>query len=116
MMKNKMKIFYYVNGKNFITNDLDEIPWGKISSPNENIPAFEDLETGEKLWCKKGIIYHRLTGPAFIRGDGSIEFYLNDKNYNNAREWINDHPNPDLYFDAIGLKTETDKILWFLQN
>jgi hypothetical protein len=111
-----MRYIYYVNGKKFTTDFYYRVPWGEVSSYSENTPAYEDTLTGEKLWCLKGIIYHRLTGPAFIRGDGSIEFYLNDKRYENVKEWINNHPNPDLYFNAIGVFTETDKILWYLKN
>jgi hypothetical protein len=59
---------------------------------------------------------HRLTGPARIWPDGFGEFYLNYNYYENVHDWLKDHPNPDLYFNAIGIKTETDKILWFLQN
>jgi hypothetical protein len=64
---------------------------------------------------KKGGKHHCLIGPARIFSTGDIWFYLNGRYYENIKEWIKDHPNPDLYFDAIGLNA-TDKILWFLQN
>jgi hypothetical protein len=35
----------------------------EISSPNENTPAYEDLEYGYKSWYQNGK-RHRLTGPA----------------------------------------------------
>jgi hypothetical protein len=106
---------YYVDGKKFTTDTFDKIPKNNISSPNENIPAIEDRNTKYKEWCDKGNIIHRLTGPAIIHANGSEWFYLNNIFYENIRDWINNHPNPDLYFDAIGL-TETDRVLWFLQN
>jgi hypothetical protein len=106
---------YYINGKKFTTKNYNEIPWHDISSPDEQTPAFEDLSYSEKIWCGKNNCWHRLTGPAYIYHDKSEQFWLNDKSYVNIKEWINDHPNPDLYFDAIGLN-ETDKILWLLQN
>jgi hypothetical protein len=110
-----MHIIYYVDGKQYKTDYYSNVPWEDISSPDENTPAIENLETGLKFWCKKQFFRHRLTGPARIRSDGKEEFYLNEKRYENIREWINDHPNPDLYFNALGM-TETDKVLWFLQN
>ena len=108
-------LIYYIDGEKFISDDV-HIPWLEISSPNENTPAFEHLEIDYKYWCEKGYKRHRLIGPAHIRSDGSKFFFLNGKKYKNVKEWIKDHPNPDLYFDAIGVLTETDKILWFLQN
>jgi hypothetical protein len=108
-------IIYYIDGKKYIAKKYQNIPIYKISSPDENIPAYENLDSGFKYWCKKGDIFHRLTGPSTILADGTNYFYLNNKRYMNIREWINNHPNPDLYFDAIGLN-ETDKVLWFLQN
>jgi hypothetical protein len=106
---------YYVNGEYFTTDNEEEIPWTKISSPDENSPAFEDTLTGEKIWCEKGYRCHRLTGPASIRFDGKEYFYINDRCYFDIQTWLKDHPNPDLYFDAIGLN-ETERVLWFLQN
>ncbi len=116
MMKNKIRYIYYIDGKKFTTYDFWVIPIHQISSPNEQTPAYENLTTGKKLWCEKGKIFHRLIGPARICPNGRDEFFLNAKKYENIKEWIKDHPNPDLYFDAIGIKTETDKVLWFLQN
>jgi hypothetical protein len=110
-----MRYIYYIDDEKFTTDDKNEIPWEEISSPNEDTPAIQQLNSKYKLWCKKGFIGHRLTGVALIRTDGTEYFYLNDKRYENIKEWINNHPNPDLYFDALGM-TETDKVLWFLQN
>jgi hypothetical protein len=110
-----MRYVYYIDNEKYTTENYDEVPIYEISSPDENTPVFENLITGQKLWCLKGFIWHRLTGPALIECNGFEEFYLNDKKYYYVREWINNHPNPDLYFDAIGLN-ETDKILWYLKN
>jgi hypothetical protein len=109
-----MTYVYYIDGENF-TTEHKIIPWDYISSPNEETPAYENTLTGEKFWCKKGRIWHRLTGPAIIHSNGSEWFYLNDIFYENIHDWLKEHPNPDLYFDAIGLN-ETERILWFLQN
>jgi hypothetical protein len=109
-----MTYIYYIDGERF-TTDSEDIPWLKISSPHENTPAFENLLSGYRSWCKKGNIWHRLIGPARIFPDGSYTFCLNGKFYVNVKEWINNHPNPDLYFDNLGMN-ETDKVLWYLQN
>jgi hypothetical protein len=110
-----MKYIYYIDGKKFTTHN-GYIPWSKFSSPDENTPAWENLSTGFKLWCRRVRILHRLTGPAKIFPDGKKEFWLDEKHYQTIKEWINNHPNPDLYFHNIGVFTETDKVLWFLQN
>ncbi len=107
---------FYIDGMKVPDNKFSVTPWRLISSPNEDTPAFEDLSTGEKLWCLKGYRLHRLTGPARIWSDGQEQFYLNDKIYENVKEWILDHPEPELYFNAVGIFTETDKIIWHLKN
>jgi hypothetical protein len=109
-----MRYIYYIDGKKFTTYDFWNIPWDVISFPNENTPAYEDTLTDEKSWFKERS-FHRLTGPAYISPEGNKYFYLNGVSYETIKEWISDHPNPDLYFDALGMN-ETDKILWFLQN
>jgi hypothetical protein len=111
-----MKFIYYVDGKKYTTDNADDIYWRWISSPNEDTPAFENTQTGEKYWCNKWWIYHRLSGPVYIWSNGKEGFWLNDKHYDNIKEWIKDHPNPDFYFHKIGVFTETDKILWYLKN
>jgi hypothetical protein len=110
-----MRYIYYIDGEKFTTENKNSISFKDISSLNESTPAFEDLSTGHKIWMLKGRIRHRLTGPA-NKNYHSKEFYLNGKFYQNAKSWLKDHPNPDLYFNAIGVFTETDKILWYLQN
>jgi hypothetical protein len=111
-----MKYLYYIDGQKFTTDNKNRIPWNHISSPDEQTPAFENLSTGEKRWCLKGQIDHRLIGPARINKYKIGGFYLNNVYYyNNVSQWLKDHPNPDLYFDAIGL-SETERVLWFLQN
>jgi hypothetical protein len=106
---------YYIDSEKFTTDYCDNIPWDKISSPSEETPAFENLETGQKIWCEIRDRWHRLTGPARILPNETCQFYLNGKRYETIKEWIEDHPEPDLYFHKMGMN-ETDKVLWFLQN
>jgi hypothetical protein len=93
-----MKFIYYVDGEKFTTDVWDEIPWDEMSSLDENTPAWEDLTDGSKEWCKKGRIWHRLTGPALIDFDGTEYFWLNGKEYKNFQAWLNAHPNQDNAF------------------
>ncbi len=95
-----MTYIYYVDGKRFTTDDYDDIPRYKISSPDENTPAFENSETKYKRWVEKGNRWHRLTGPAIIRADGSYVFWLNDEIYINVEEWLKFHPNKDNTFQV----------------
>jgi hypothetical protein len=88
-----MTYIYYIDDKTFTSDILDVIPFYKISSPDENTPALEDLKTGYKYWCLKGWKIHRLTGPARICPNGSYDFFLNDKKYTNIHDWLKDHPN-----------------------
>jgi hypothetical protein len=112
-----MTLIYYIDGEKYTTDTTSHrFDSNHISSPDENTPAFENLLTGIKFWCEKDEVFHRLTGPARIFPDGSEYFYINGKFYENVNDWLKDHPNPDLYFDTIGIFTETDKVLWFLQN
>jgi hypothetical protein len=111
----KNRYIYYVDGEKFTTNEYFNIPIDFISSPNENTPAFEDIYYCEKIWCEKDWIIHRLTGPAFIDSNGTKNYYLNGKPYFKIQNWLKEHPNPDMYFDAIGLN-ETDRVLYFLKN
>jgi hypothetical protein len=94
---------FYIDGKEFLTDDFNNIPRHDISSLDENTPAFENLETGYKRWCEKGNIWHRLTGPAIIWSDGK-EFWLNDQPYENVDEWLKYHPNQDEAFKKEMLK------------
>jgi hypothetical protein len=105
---------YYIDGERFTTVNVKLINFNIVSSPNDDIPAFEDLSDGYKSWFLKEVVWHRLTGPARIYSDGIKEFYLYGRYYPTIRAWIKDHPNPDLYFNALGM-SETDKILWYLQ-
>jgi hypothetical protein len=95
-----MRCIYYIDGEKFTTDNYDDIMWDKISSLNEQTPAYEDLSTGEKLWYNKGLILHRLTGPTYFRADGSYAFWLNDKKYDNVEYWLKDHPNQDNAFQV----------------
>jgi hypothetical protein len=92
---------YYIDGKKYTTNDWNEIPRYELSSPDENTPALEDLETGYKYWCKKGKFLHRLTGPASINNkDNSGAFWLNGNYYYNFHDWLKVHPNQDNAFQV----------------
>jgi hypothetical protein len=96
-----MTYVYYNNNKKYKTKEGYKIPFDKISSPNEDTPAYEDLESGEKRWCEKGRIWHRLTGPAIIHSNGSEWFYLNDIcYYENVKDWLEDHPNQENAFQV----------------
>jgi hypothetical protein len=106
---------YYIDGIKHIKDDYGKIPFEIVSSPDENTPAVEMLTTGLKLWCERGWIFHRLTGAARIFPDTKEEYWLDNIYYSTIREWIAVHPNPDLYFDTLGMN-DTDKVLWFLQN
>jgi hypothetical protein len=95
-------IIFYIDGKKYTVDvnrvcDKDIIQKKKLtldySSPDEQTPAWENLKTGEKLWCEKGWRWHRLTGPAVIRLDGTKEFWLFNKKYENVTDWLKDHPN-----------------------
>jgi hypothetical protein len=90
---------YYVDGKKFSFEDYNTVPWDKISSPNENIPALINSETGEKFFCNINQQYHRLNGPAIICADGSYTFWLNGVcYYQDIKSWRQSHPNKDCVF------------------
>jgi hypothetical protein len=108
-------IVYYIDGEKFTTENINNIPLYEISSPDENTPALEYTISGNKLWCEKEKFWHRLTGPASIHRTG-CDYWIEGKYYETVKEWINNHPTPDLYFHKIGIFTETDKVLWYLQN
>jgi hypothetical protein len=95
-----MKYIYYINGEKFTSDNVDEIPFYKISSLDENTPAFENIRTGHRFWCLKGDKWHRLNGPAYICPDGKEDFYLNDKHYENIQEWLRNHPIQDNAFQV----------------
>jgi hypothetical protein len=69
-----MRFVYYIDGEKFTTDDIDNVPFYEIFSPNEETPAYQELESGEKLWCEKGYIWHRLIGPAVIYADETVQF------------------------------------------
>jgi hypothetical protein len=110
----KNRYIYYIYGKKYTTNEYFNIPFDVILSPDENTPAFEDIYYWEKIWCEKGY-FHRLTGPACISHTGEENYWLNGDPYDNVNDWLTAHPNPDLYFDTIGL-SETVRVLYFLKN
>jgi hypothetical protein len=93
-----MTYIYYIDGKKYTTDNDNKITKYKISSPNEQTPAYENLTTGFKLWLKKGWHWHRLTGPAIVWSDGKNFFCLNGKRYENILYWLKDHPNQDNSF------------------
>ncbi len=111
-----MRYIYYIDGEKFTTEDkFSNSLWKKISSPDDNTPAIE-TSNGYKFYCQLDEQIHRLNGPAEITSDGGNIFGLNGRYYENVHDWLKDHPNPDLYFHNIGVFTETDKVLWLLQN
>jgi hypothetical protein len=91
---------YYIDKVKFVIDDYNKIPFNEISSPDEQTPAYENLTTGEKVWCLKGDFWHRLTGPTRIWPDGKEDFCLNGKRYYNIKEWLKDHPNQDNAFQV----------------
>jgi hypothetical protein len=93
-------IIYYINGEKFTSENYDDIPWLDISSPDENTPAYEDLETGQKIWCEKNNGWHRLTGPAYSWPTGREEFYLNGTRYKKVKDWLKVHPYQDNAFQV----------------
>jgi hypothetical protein len=84
---------YYVDGEKFTSDNFHEIPWGEISSPDEQTPAYEDLLNGYRSWVKKGGDFHRLTGPARTWIEGDVQFWLNGIDYINVYDWLKEHPN-----------------------
>jgi hypothetical protein len=94
-----MKYIYYIDGEKFTTNYPSEIIIYQISSPDESTPAYEK-ESRFKFWCKKGRIYHRLTGPAVIYTDDRVQFWLSGYYFNNIHSWLKDHPNQDNTFQV----------------
>jgi hypothetical protein len=88
---------YYVDGERYTTDNDNIIPRNIISSPDENTPAYEKIN-GPKVWCEKGYIWHRLTGPAFISPNGTELFFLNDWRYKNIHDWLKAHSNQDNAF------------------
>jgi hypothetical protein len=94
-----MTFIYYVDGKKF-TKNSGKVPWYDISSPDENTPAFEDLESSHKLWCLKDYIWHRLTGPAVFWPNEKYSFCLNGEFYENVEDWLKDNPNQDNAFQV----------------
>jgi hypothetical protein len=96
-----MTYIYYIDNEKFTTDNYFDIPRYHVSSPDENTPALQDLNSEHKVWCEKGRILHRLTGPARIYSDRSYSFWLNDKNYfNNIHDWLKDHPKQDNAFQV----------------
>ncbi len=67
---------------------MKKIPWLRISSPDDNTPALEDLSDGYKFWCLKGYVWHRLTGPAEIYPNGNLLYGLNGRIFRNIKGWI----------------------------
>jgi hypothetical protein len=94
----RKRYVYFIDGEKYKTNNYVDIPLYDISSPDENTPAFENLEIGRKIWCEKDWKLHRLTGPAIIDKDGKERFYLNGLYYENIHDWLKDHPNQDNTF------------------
>ncbi len=92
-----MRYIYYIDGEKFTTDVYDEIPRWVISSFDDITPAFE-TSSGFKVWCEKGHIRHRLTGPAVIYADETVQFWLSGYYYENVKDWLVKHPNQDNTF------------------
>jgi hypothetical protein len=96
-----MKYIYYIDGEKFTTNNISDVAWDDISSPDENTPAYNNISEVYKVWCKKGRKCHRLRGPAQIFSDGTTWFCLYGKFYfKNIHSWLEDHPNQDNAFQV----------------
>jgi hypothetical protein len=93
-----MTYVFYVDNVRKVSDNRDDVPWLKISSPNDEIPAFENTQNGCKHWCEKDLLWHRLNGPAIIWPNGHKQFYLKDQEYKNINQWLNAHPNQDENF------------------
>jgi hypothetical protein len=91
-----MTYIYYIDGKKYIDENYNDNLNGYISSPNEETPAIENLSISYKYWCKKGFIWHRLIGPAYIDYYGTEVFWLNGNYYKNVHTWLEAHPNLSL--------------------
>ena len=107
----KYHVYKTKNGE-FVTTDLIKIPWDDLHSPNEETPALISTH-GTIQWRFEGK-KHRLSGPAVIWPNGGKRFYLNGNSYD-FKEWIQNHPNIDIYLDAQGMN-ETAKAIWKLKN
>lgn len=92
-------IRYTTKQGNFETNNHSEIPLDKLQSLNDE-PAIENLIIGYKAWHFEGKC-HRETGPAVIWSDGKYEFWLNGKWYKNINDWLENHINKDIIFQAF---------------
>ena len=91
-------IIYFIDNEKFTTINGNTVPLNEISSPDEQTPACEDTLTGEKIWCEKGRIWHRLIGPTLIRPDKTNYFFLKGTYYKNVKDWLKAHPNQDETF------------------
>jgi hypothetical protein len=95
-----MSYIYYIDGEKFTTVIPYIIPVFKISSPNENTPALENLSTGYKRWCEKGYILHRLNGPSIINPNKPYWFHIKNVRYKNIHDWLLNHPIQDNAFQV----------------
>ena len=91
-------IYYTKEGK-FETDEHSKIPIHLLHSPNDETPAMED-NYNDKRWFFEGKV-HRLNGPALIFGTGGKQYYLNGKHYSKFEEWLQNHPNQDVTFQAL---------------
>lgn len=93
------EFIYYTKQGKFETNDLDEIPWSKLHSPNEKTPAIIHTHDNHEMYYFNGK-KHRLTGPASLGGIfNSQYFYLYGVEYE-FEEWLKNHPNKDITFQT----------------
>jgi hypothetical protein len=100
---NKMDIIYWTKKGRFETNDVDNIPWNELHSPNDLLPAYVYYPNNYKEW-RSNAKKHRLTGPAIINPNGKIIFYLDGIKYNSLEEWLSIHPNQSQIFKKEMIK------------
>ncbi len=81
IINEKCDVFYY-----------NKWPWEKIPT-EDNLPAYVNTITGEKLWFNSNYHNHRLVGPATILPNGEVQYWLNGKYYGKDIDtWLKDHP------------------------
>ncbi len=132
---NKKFTYWTKNGK-FETENWDSILFEELHSPNNDTPALID-QFGNKFYCCNGVYHREKDLPALEYENGKKEWYYNGnqhrlsgpwldneedtiyclygKSYYNINSWLKNHPDPDIYFDAIGMN-ETERVLWYLKN
>jgi hypothetical protein len=68
-----------------------------IFSKSKNTPTFQ-FDNRNEYWSFGKL--SRLNGPAIEYHNGSKQWWLNDKRYDNVHDWLKDHPNQDNAFQV----------------